>query len=209
MIQGQVLLTSSEFAANLSQNQTMVFPEFEGHGSRQLPIGSSTNDIIELMEIRSDFEGQSPPPFTDPPSPVLSEQDVSIAAPPSSNSYLRDALPAPSSSKPPSILSYEVADKPDIAGTSSKTRYLQQEETEHQHRLEALLSQYDPDHPVVLDRRLRPGGILQNKGRLEQREQLSERWQKEARKYLVIATQARLQVHHSDYPKLANSVRNY
>ena len=128
---------------------------------RQIP-----DDILTVDDAQSPFVGQSPAPFTAPPSPAPSEKDTSSAN--GENDLINDpgmqyfaaALEMP-------ISRNHAATEPSSTATASKTRYLQKDEDELRQRLDALIFRLGLDHPAAIDTHLRLGIIFFKQGRFK------------------------------------------
>jgi hypothetical protein len=172
---GYTQLAVTDFPIHSPQARRLISYQVVGHEEVQAPPRSSPTGTNEFLETQSNFGGQSPAPFTAPPSPALSWRDASstIGLPTSSNSDIRrahestDGLVTLSSPTPPTVpLSrHNAGPKSGLIGISLKTRYRQQDESEHRERLDAFERQYGPNHPATLDTRARLGDILLDQGR--------------------------------------------
>lgn len=183
MSQGYAQLTNTDFPNLLPQNQKMVFQNFEGHEGPQPPFGLRPTSIVEPIETQSDFSGQSPAPFTAPSSPALSWRAASsiVGFPVSSNPITQNSYEPTEGLVTPYLHPNETVESRFIL-TSPRTRYRQQEENEYQQRLDALVRQHGPNHPVSLDTLHRLGVILRDQGRYKAAEttfrEAIEGWQK-------------------------------
>ena len=172
----------AHFAATESPlNYTEVFHSSSGSkGGSPLPA----EGVNSFSDTNSNFDGQSPAPFTAPSSPItpfgndaafkgFSKTDQqSILSPDHEPAHV---FASPPPFIPPSFQRSNTTDYSEIMTKSPRIRYRQQEENEHRQRLAALLRQYGPDHPATIDTYLRLGAIMEDQGRYGSAESLFSR----------------------------------
>jgi tetratricopeptide (TPR) repeat protein len=149
-------------------------PQIFGHmRSPQDVLGMNIASI--LVEDGNVFEGQTPAPFTAPPSPAPSQRHEANGVSSDSSQHLvlggnlvgsENDIHAPFSSNIAAL-----AGPPPIQ-TPQKKRYKQKEELELTRRLNDLQSNYGSDHPATLDTALRLAEIFAEQGRYRSSERL-------------------------------------
>jgi hypothetical protein len=139
------------------------------HNSFNIP----SPGMNEVFETGSNYGGQSPAPFSVPPSPALSARGV-----PSSDGASHSSMGPPAAIQSPDPIQeaasmfqppfsrQDTATQSTVMVVSTKTRYLQKEEEEHRQRLKAFVHQprVGPNHPAALDTGLRLVEIYTNQG---------------------------------------------
>jgi tetratricopeptide (TPR) repeat protein len=141
--------------------------------SQQDTFGTDIANI--LVEDGSLFEGQSPAPFTAPPSPAPSQiHDIRTAPSNSLPSMVMDGNFASSANDVPDPFSSGIAALPEThpVQTPPKKRYKQKEELELTQRLNDLQSKYGSDHPATLDTAARLARVFMHQNRYRSAERL-------------------------------------
>lgn len=151
--------TVPELFLHSSPARKMIFHQSGGQENGR-PLGSPPLTYTDdFTETDSNFDGQSPAPFTAPPSPALSllggpdfgrSPKTSQQATLDLNQEPIHALGSLSPPVPPPFPRQDSATQPGIRTNLSRTRYRQQEENEHRQRLDALILQYGPKRKVTL-----------------------------------------------------------
>jgi tetratricopeptide (TPR) repeat protein len=134
-----------------------------------------TNIASILVEDGNVFEGQSPAPFTAPPSPAPSQRHEAHGVSSDSSQPLMLAGNLVSSENDihaPFNPSTAALAGPQPIKTPQKEHYMHKEELECTRRLNDLQSNYGPDHPATIDTALRLGNIFQGQGRYRSSERL-------------------------------------
>ncbi|KAH8753696.1 hypothetical protein BGZ57DRAFT_79288 [Hyaloscypha finlandica] len=153
-------------------------PQNFGHmRSPQHDLGTNIASI--LVEDGNVFEGQTPAPFTAPPSPAPSQRHEAHGSSSDSSQHLilggnlvssENGIHAPFSSGTAALTG------PQPIKTPQKKRYMHKEELEFTRRLNDLQSNYGADHPATIDTALRLANIFLEQGRHRSSERLCKQY---------------------------------
>lgn len=146
---------------------------FDHMHSPQDDLGTNISSI--LVEDGNVFEGQSPAPFTAPPSPAPSQRRDAHGV--SLDSSQHPILGGNLVSSENDILAPFSSSTAALAGPqpikiSQKKHYKHKEELEFTRRLNDLQSNYGSDHPATIDTALRLAKIFEEQGRFRSSESL-------------------------------------
>ena len=161
-----------EFEGNLPPSSSR--PQIFGHmHSPQIAPGNNIASI--LVDHDNVFEGQSPAPFTAPPSPAPSQrhQVHGISSETSQHLLLGgNAVSSKNDIQGPFSSGAEALAEPSPVKTPQKKRYMEKEELELTQRLNDLQSKYGVDHLATVDTARRLARIFQTQGRYRSSERL-------------------------------------
>jgi len=153
-------------------------PQIFGHmRSPQDDLGTNIASI--LVEDGNVFEGQTPAPFTAPPSPAPFQIHQAHGVSSDSSQHLvlggnlvssENDIHAPFSSSAAALAG------PQPIKTPQKKHYMHKEELEFTRRLNDLQSNYGSDHPATIDTALRLAGIFSEQGRYRSSERLCKQF---------------------------------
>jgi tetratricopeptide (TPR) repeat protein len=166
----------SGLISELEGNLPPSFPPpqiFDHMRSPQDDLGTDIASI--LVEDGNVFEGQTPAPFTAPPSPAPSQIHEAHGA--SSDSSQDPILGGNLVSSENDIHAPFSSSTAALAGPRpikipQKKRYKHKEELEFTRRLNDLQSNHGSDHPATIDTALRLAGIFEHQGRYRSSEHL-------------------------------------
>lgn len=153
--------TTNESPAHPQEGRAETLQRSEERADFEPSVSSPPTGLLSLIDAESPFSGQSPAPFTAPPSPAPSSSKPSAVQEP----MFGFITPSSSTALLPAISRHPIATESDNTAASSRTRYRQKDENEVRQRLEALVRQYGPEHLATLDTLFRLGIILREQGR--------------------------------------------
>ncbi|PMD49902.1 TPR-like protein [Hyaloscypha bicolor E] len=162
--------------SELEGNLPPSFPPPQIFDHMPSPQGDLGTDIASiLVEDGNVFEGQTPAPFTAPPSPAPSQ--IHEAHGVSSDSSQHPILGGNLVSSENDIHAPFSSSTAGLAGPQpikipQKKHYKHKEELEFTRRLNDLQSNYGSDHPATIDTALRLAQIFEQQGRLRSSESL-------------------------------------